>query len=105
MSISILDEVKKLMLIIDNDSNYMEYNVSVEVICAIEDDWSFWKFSRELLKLDILPNKNIEHIDDVISCSNKIKASQGNEKIVYTLLFIAIKNRIVRERIEGLIYA
>lgn len=97
-----IESIRELTQVIESEANYLEYNAPIELIDYLGDDWSFWKFTRELSRNHLIPSDNFKMTQDIVECVSYIKTSQEPDKFYYTLLFIGLKNRIIKERIEKL---
>lgn len=95
-----IESIQELIKTIEGEPNYLEYNAKIELIEYLGDDWSFWKFTRELSKNKLVPNEDFKVTDDIVECVENIKSTENPNKFCYALLFIGLKNRILKERIE-----
>lgn len=95
--------VKELTQQLENEPNYLSVKIPVELIDYLDSDWSFWMFTRELAKNNIVPSNNFKKTEDIGECIELLKGSEGEDKFLYCLQFIGLRNRLVQHKILGLL--
>ena len=78
-------------------------NIPLELLEQLIDDWQFWVFTRNISVLKLYPTPNFEKSIDIIDCGNKIKSTTNVDRFYHTLEFIALKNRIVKDKLMELL--
>lgn len=98
-----IQDVRELIRQLESEPNYLSVKIPVELIDYLDSDWSFWVFTRELAKNNIVPSSKFRKTEDIGECIDLLKESEGEDKFLYCLQFIGLRNRLVKHKILGLL--